>query len=341
LAGGTTIVDASASPSGHDYTSLSGWEAGEAGSLTEDCIARCKSDDNADTAKCTISGWTAGSYDIQIEAYDSANAATASGYKSGCYRLEVNGSCFLNYEDNVCIGRPGYGIQGKSTSTSSNMEFYEENYGIGSTTIKIDSCYFIGNGESRFHRFANLNNDTSPTYEIKNNIAEDVTYFVFIASDFTVKIYNNSYEGDSQSSTTGVYISSGADTSTVTIKNNAFFNCADDIDDNNGGAAPTIDYNATDDGDGTNSVSPSDWTDVFEGYTTGDYRLKSTDTDLQGAGVGNGTDSDVPTADMDGNDRGTGPACDIGAFEYVAAGGAPPPTSVIYGPLVGPMGGPI
>ena len=102
------------------------------------------------------------------------------------------------------------------------------------------------------------------------------------------------------------------DAGTMVVTNSAVFNNDHDFD-----GVMTLDYNASNDGDGTNAVIPADWSDVFVSVTLGseDFHLKSTDTDLRGAGTvdpGSGLYSD----DIDGESR---PATnwDIGADQYI------------------------
>ena len=78
--------------------------------------------------------------------------------------------------------------------------------------------------------------------------------------------------------------------------------------------------------------------------TTGgseDLHLKA-GADAIDAGTDLGTTPTGVNYDIDGRDRDAeGDVWDIGADEYVAVGGAIAPTSIFYGPLVGPFGGPI
>ena len=99
----------------------------------------------------------------------------------------------------------------------------------------------------------------------------------------------------------------------VIVKNSAIFNNPDDFS-----GSVTVENCASDDGDGTNAVTPSDWSDVFEDYSNGDFRLKATDTDLIGAGLDLSTDVDYPFKDdIEGQKRGFNGSWDIGADEYV------------------------
>ena len=125
----------------------------------------------------------------------------------------------------------------------------------------------------------------------------------------SAEIYNSTFRGDG-STVLGILDVGG---STVSIINCAVFDSTDDFF----GTFALIDYCSSDDGDGTNAVTPADWSTVFVDYTNGDFHLKSTDTDLIGAGVddpGSGLFSD----DIDGETRTS--VWDIGADEYVSAG---------------------
>lgn len=94
----------------------------------------------------------------------------------------------------------------------------------------------------------------------------------------------------------------------------------------------------SDDGDGTDPQAPLDgnWANEFTDHVNHDYSLKS-----GGNMVGKGTDnpgSGLYSDDIINVARSS--TWDIGAFEFVAVGGVAP-TSVLSGPLVGPLGGPI
>jgi len=113
---------------------------------------------------------------------------------------------------------------------------------------------------------------------------------------------------------TGVVRTSG----TLTVTNCAVFNNEDDF----WGSSTTIDYCASDDGDGDHAVNISpgateatDWAAAFTDYANGDFSVKDTDSALYGAGI---VQTGV-TTDIIGTSRGkVGNACDIGAFEYVS-----------------------
>tara|TARA_R110000772_G_scaffold76180_1_gene164771 strand:+ start:1240 stop:1737 length:498 start_codon:yes stop_codon:yes gene_type:complete len=108
---------------------------------------------------------------------------------------------------------------------------------------------------------------------------------------------------------------------TLIVKNCAVFNNTDDFVAVH--ASTTIDYCASDDGDGTNSVDISPggteadgWAAAFTSYTTYDYSPKDASSVLVSAGLGSATDPNVPTEDLIGTTRSTS-APSIGAIEFV------------------------
>lgn len=106
-------------------------------------------------------------------------------------------------------------------------------------------------------------------------------------------------------------------------KNCAVFNTGNDFDGFN-----TIDYCASDDGDGDHpedfTAEETDWNKVFEDYSTGDFSLKNYTTNpcCMEEGTSLAASQGI-WRDITGTERDAS-APDIGAFEYV--GGAPPPT---------------
>lgn len=142
----------------------------------------------------------------------------------------------------------------------------------------------------------------------------------------TCYVYNNTAFGGLTSGTENGF--DGGNSDNITYKNNAVFNFPDN-DFGNIGAIATVDYNASDDDYGTNSVdiSPTvpadesgDWHAAFTDPdgSPPDVSVKDTDSVLYAAGVGSGTDSEVPTDDIIGTARGSDSVC-IGAYEYAGA----------------------
>jgi hypothetical protein len=140
--------------------------------------------------------------------------------------------------------------------------------------------------------------------------------------------YNNIIYGYS----IGIHIDAVA--GTVNLKNNALGNNNDDIND---AVGVTIDYNISDDGDGTNTQNPSG------GNWANEFTTPGTDFSLLVGGncVGNGVDnpgSGLYSDDIKGGARTS--TWDCGAFEHIAVGGSAP-TGALDGPLGGCLAGPI
>lgn len=211
-------------------------------------------------------------------------------------------------------------IRNSDTTYLQNVQFIEgSDFGAmvalttlpASSFVEVSGCYFSSGAATRSNQGI-LVNDADVDVEIFNNIVSlpevNMRIGISITNCNSALIYNNDVE---DCTIYGLELQAG----TITVKNNAIFNTANDILDN---ASSTIDYNATDDGDGTNAQTPSDWTAVFNDYPNGDFTLLSTN-DLRDNGVGPTTDSNVPTLDIDGDTR-SGTTCDIGVDEYQAGG---------------------
>jgi len=303
---------------GTDYTSLSAYEAAEATDLVSDgdnhvVTCRC-SGGTADTDKFVIDGWTTGaSNDIKVwtdpaESYRHAGV-WATGNK---YRLEVTTSASPYYaiyiqEEYVSI----IGLQIELTDSTTNL--VAAIYANVSSTSGIEISYDIikgdvGGGASGtklgirwWQATGNIFNNI--VYDFSNSGGNGVG--IFTRSGNSIGFYNNTIHGCGYGHEDSFGV--GDPVNCAVFGNN---------DDFNGSGAES--YCASDDGDGTNSVTPSDWDTVFEDVSANDFRLLSTDTDLISAGTddpGSGLYDD----DIAGNARTS--TWDIGADEYVAAGG--------------------
>ncbi|MFH0891344.1 MAG: right-handed parallel beta-helix repeat-containing protein [Candidatus Falkowbacteria bacterium] len=127
-------------------------------------------------------------------------------------------------------------------------------------------------------------------------------------NDWTVNAYNNTVYG--QDSAFESY--NGA---VVNAVNNVVFGNNDDFYSSVG--AFSLDYNASDDGDGTNAISLGSstavWDATFVDWQNYDFRIRDTASVLYDAG----TTITLVTDDIAGNARPSDDAFDIGAFEYV------------------------
>lgn len=119
---------------------------------------------------------------------------------------------------------------------------------------------------------------------------------------------------------------SGTDRVDKFINNLSWDNGTADFSSTLVSAANTFTYNFSKDdsaGNGTGCIQGD--TDgetpdfVNTGSGTENLKLQST-SDAIDAGLGNGSDGDIPTEDFEGNARGTGSTCDIGAHEYTSTG---------------------
>jgi hypothetical protein len=160
--------------------------------------------------------------------------------------------------------------------------------------------------------------------EMVTNPQQNATYPVIVNSIF---IGNNHASGncfDTGRNGCGIYncvitnFADGVDDGNIIVKNSALFDNADDFTNYD-----TSDYNASDDGDGTNTVDISpgveatNWAEAFNDYGSYDFQ-PITGSVLLAEGLGSATDSKVPTDDYFGVTRSTS-APTIGAFELVIA----------------------
>lgn len=95
------------------------------------------------------------------------------------------------------------------------------------------------------------------------------------------------------------------------VENSAVFACSDEFY-----LPGTITNCATDDGEGSNPIVPSNWANEFFALSSGDYTVLMGSV-LINAGLGPSADAEVLTIDMIGNTR-SGLTCTIGTAEYVA-----------------------
>jgi hypothetical protein len=156
-------------------------------------------------------------------------------------------------------------------------------------------------------------------------------------TDQTTNLYNCTIWGaNKDGGSNGVTRADG----TVNVVNCIVGNNVDDFDGTFGGQ-----YNCSDDGDGPGTdVQPAGGADDW----TAELTTPWTNLTVKGGNIQNGSpisqadDPLVPADDIIGTARptGLGTNVDIGAYQTIAVGGVAP-TGALYGPLVGPMGGPI
>jgi len=297
------------------YLSLSLWEAGEGTNLVSDgdwhhvyCRA---SSGSADTTQVTINGFTTDStHYIVVEAAD-GDQALKTGISTSRYRLALDpgNTGIILVEDNYVTIK---GIQIVGTFSTHGHDIK-----ITATNCKVDSCYLTGDLTGDHWNFG-VEVGTGPD-TIFNTIATGFnntnTNAGFRTDTGTMYVYNSiSYDCYA-----GVRNGSG----TVVATNCAVFSSTGE--DFNG--TITVDYCASDDGTGTNSVaaSGSDWANEFPDYATLDFTMINTGNAYHGGTTGPATS--LYTTDMEG-DTYYSTAYSIGVDEYVAAGGISIPVAM-------------
>lgn len=274
-----------------DYSTLSASSSGLPASLGDNYTILCYASTGViDTSVANLSGITLNGFTITIEdgngTYELKVNSTFTALTIGVNDTTVNGLTIDN-AGRRCIGVTADNcvIDG-CTVTADNS--YSSAYGIGFTgagasNTAINNTIY-GYGPLKLTQGIVVDNGHGDIY---NNVVYNcVNYGVFISND-----------------------------ATATIKNNAVLDCGDDFFIS---GASTLDYNASDDGDGTNAVTPADWGDVFTDYPNFDFTLK-TGSDLIDAGIGPAADANVPVLDKAGETR-SGATTDIGAYLFVGGG---------------------
>ncbi len=301
-------------PADGDYTSLQAAITGEVAANDDltamEGILHIKIEGDwsggADSLATLIGFTTSADYYVHIYT-DSANRASASGWDAAKYRLEVTDGIglYINEVNYVRID----GLQIKSTATTSTSYCLNLINIAAGNDIRLSNVRFEGSGGSA--NMAIRTGDADVIIKIWNSIFNTFSNDVMRINCATAELYNSVVYGGGAA---GVEMDGG----TWTIKNIASFNnTGSDFQDDTGGS-PTLDYNASDDGSGTNPVTPANWANVFENAAGGDFRLKSTDTDLHDSGTDN-PGSGLYSNDIEGTARVS--LWDIGAFEYVAPAG--------------------
>lgn len=229
-------------------------------------------------------------------------------------------------------------------SITDGLALYLLEYGSGAHAIVYDGihCERVYSS-SQYQPCIRVNACAAGTVVILKNCRirtnESTLNAVYISdADCTLRMWNCIIEG---SINNGLYVTYGThyawncvirgsgagigvnvgSSGTLTIENCAVFNFNDDFSIS---GTATIDHCASDDGDGTNPVSPSgsDWDNEYNDPTNGDYTLLNTGNCYHG-GVDNPS-SGLYTTDIEGDAYNSG-AYSIGVDEYSAGG----PVSVL------------
>jgi hypothetical protein len=183
----------------------------------------------------------------------------------------------------------------------------------GTATFTFDGCYgrIGGTGVGTKNAFTTATN-VGFTVNFHNCIGFGVS-----GASGTLQIYaaaNNSPVINARNSVAyGGAEGFGGASAWDVIKNCVSFNNTDDFNI----AGGTISYCASDDGDGTNAVTGVTWASVYNSASGDDFTVLASNV-LIAAGVGPGSDANIPSTDYSGNAR-SGSTTDIGASVYQAA----------------------
>ena len=324
----TKVVDPN-SGSGYDYTSLSLWEAGQQGDLTgvrdEIAVAKCRcTDGTADTTAFTIDGWTTSATQYPKIWTDPMEGYRHNGtYQTGNkYRIESD-AIVLTISD--------------LHSVLDGLQFYQQNTTSGD---RDNLRYNSGSGAVAYHRVSNC------ISRMENAGANTRNHIYITSSGNAGSIFiavNNIFYCSGAAHGTGIYHVLDGDIN-VHALNCTFINLAIGLDigsshpcraincltsgctdgfSNTGSWTAGTNYNASSiasDAPGTNSRDSQ----TFSFVGASDFHLAANDTGALGYGLNLYNDANFPFQDdIDGDDRGGAAAAwDIGADEYVAAGGS-------------------
>lgn len=305
------------------YASLSAWEAAEDTDLTDGggdwmhVYCRTNGATTVDTAYVLILGWvTAAANYILIETHaDDKHSGVWDETKYYLHNNDSASSIIIIQTDYVRIN----GLQIKVTATGANNRFgINVQIVAAGGYIKVEKCILKGVDSSTGAVLGITCSDVDADLDVFNCIVYDFingedtshygirTTFVDVLNIFNCTVYNCYY---------GIATTGTLDT----VKNSVVFNCTDDFL-----GVTTVDYCASDDNEGTNAQdlnenAGGEWAAAFTNYAAGNFSVKDASsllynngTDLSGVGV---------TDDIIGTARPQAITYDIGAFEYVAAGG--------------------
>jgi hypothetical protein len=311
------------------YASLFAWEAAEdttlAGSGNWMHVYCAATGGVADTLSVTIAGWTTSATEYILIEAASAHRATADKWDTTKYRLEtVNEVALSIQEDYVTVD----GLQiGKSDASEEVITILSQV--ATNNLVTISNCRIKQAGNVNYNERGISVGDTDAIVKIWNCIIygrgayNDTANCGIYLSCATASVYNCTISGNANK---GAAINAAA--GTITVKNCAVFNNADDFV-----GTITIDYCASDDGDGTNAedftAEATDWGKVWTDYTNGDFTLKNYSSSP--CCINQGTDGSAivtTSKDIDGNDRGA--TWDIGAYEYISSGESTVPQIMMY-----------
>ena len=270
---------------------------------TDDYIIECSTGTGtaADTTGVTLNNSNLGTHTLTIKAATD-HEALKTGWDTSRYRLEVGNTAISLQIANVDIEGLQIGV-----STAYDIAI-DVNNSSTQFNNNIKKCRIVSTGDASGQKGILISDAASgSTINIDNTIIRDFDNssnnegIRCNSANITLNVRHCVIEKNRY----GVWQYAG----TVNVTNSAVFNNTDDFI--NG----TISYCASDDGDGSNAVSPSgsDWDNEFSDSSTGDFTLLS-----GGNLAGAGTALSSVTEDIDGDSRDASTP-DIGVDELASA----------------------
>lgn len=296
------------------YSSLNAFEAAEQVDLVsagDTMTVNCRGV-AADTNTVYFTGWTTGA----------SNFITVIGDWSALYQYDSNKYVInTSSPSNPTVSvRQNYtvvkNVQIQQDNTTANGYAYE----CLNSNCTLEKSFLQKYSSGGFGGGVSLSGFNVTGNTVQNCIIQDMPGYgirINTGGTNTHNIYNNTiYNCDE-----GIFTE--WQTNAVS-KNNVIFSCNDDFNDTATGTL-TIDYCASDDGDGTNSISPasSDWSNEFTDYASGDFSILNSGNLYNG-----GTTVVSVTDDIKDTSRPQSTAYDVGAYELVVAGGVNIPVIV-------------
>ena len=293
------------------YSSISGAFGAFPNPLTEDVIVTCAATTGVVDTSAILFNVTNSAFSVTIKAA-AGHEAVVTGINTDKFRWVVtDDETLYTLESNIYIEN----LQIIPTRSSGTSYFLRIHSSAPTGIIQISGCYIQGSGGGGGTIIGIDSGSDNVDLRVFNNIFADIGDSGASNNGIKVtggisKIYNNIIRNAYR----GIATSAGT---TNLIKNNAIFFSDNDIIS---GGTDTIDYCATDDGDGTNAVAPldGDWTKEYTDPSNGDFTPVAGGNTADG-GV-NDPGSGLYSKGMDGVSYVTD-SWSIGVVQYVAAGG--------------------
>ncbi len=242
----------------------------------------------------------------------------------------------------IGVARNLTGIYASGSDAPHRFVFASGRFRSQEVNVTIDGLQFYGQDTQCMYI-----DGTSTGLVVKNNICRcdsDTNGIETDESTVTILIQNNLvYCHETQGAgSEGIYINACStaavynntvwnfndgierDVGTVTGINNISANNNDDFD-----GTMTLNYNASDDGTGSNAIAASggDWDNEFVDKDNENFNIKNTGNCFEGSAITYDDDNNVPQTDQRGTARntGVGESVSVGCFEYktVVSGGNP------------------